>query len=98
MEPLDRKAHREDRSGTGGSGDVALYATRLLSDYVFMERVIAMDGNPFASQDSREDTSCGFFRRRDRKRIGKIVPGWHLQEGVDILKAASGKHFKQRLT
>jgi hypothetical protein len=27
--------------------------------------------------------SCGSSIRRNRKRIWKIVPGWHLQEGVD---------------
>jgi hypothetical protein len=57
-----------------------------------------MDGDAFAIPDSGEDTSCGFFHRRNRKRIGEIVPGWHLQESVGVVNAAPGKHFKLRLT
>jgi hypothetical protein len=60
--------------------------------------VIAKDGDPFASPDGAKYTIRRFFHRRNRKRIREIVPGWHLQECVDVLNAAAGKHFKQRLT
>ncbi|HMH12589.1 MAG TPA: hypothetical protein VK578_05730 [Edaphobacter sp.] len=56
--------------------------------------VIAKDGNAFAFPDTAEYTCRGFLHRRNRKRIQKIVPRWNLQEGVDVLYATLGKHFK----
>jgi hypothetical protein len=55
--------------------------------------IVAVDRNAFASPDGAKYTSRGFFHRRDREWIWKIIPGWHLQEGVDVLNAAAGKHF-----
>jgi hypothetical protein len=56
--------------------------------------IVPVDGDAFSSPDGAKHTSRGFFHRRNRKRIWKIVPGWHLQECIDVLNATPGKHFK----
>jgi hypothetical protein len=56
--------------------------------------VIAKDGDAVAIPDGAEYTSRCLLHYRNRKWMWKIVPGWHLQEGVDVLYAARGKHFK----
>src|ERR1700739_1764051 len=59
--------------------------------------VISEDRYPLLVTNCGEDAIDCFCHPGHRQRIGKIVPGWRLNEGIDVLDSATDEDIEQWL-
>jgi hypothetical protein len=52
--------------------------------------VVPENGDPFFLPDGAKHATGCLLHRRNRKRVREITQGWHFEEVIDVLDAATG--------